>query len=467
MELLRDAFSSAIFTPEIVYGKNDIYKQIGEPTGVQIYHGLVDGTILKMDIRCYGFPDNESWLSLKSTNPLGFMCPEIQTMPNWQTVITFIERAGRQPNVVMEHVIDGVPYRLSGERDCKIVLCDVNVPARSECDWMYRNYYDDNDKHSNPIHECRLPAPVIPISELQATEEEKERYPRGKYRNKDVIWKYNPKAFWLRAHKMNEDGDPDSAYEYIIPKLRDGDSAIQRYVLGEPETVASGAAIYQFDRESSAVCTCSIVNGLPIYVGYDPGTHAALVLCQLVGDEMAVFKEFIFDRESHVSTRSQFFDFFAPWCEENIAWLNGGIMIIPDPAAAALGKGGVFNSTDSTLSVAIECSQYLQSKDIHATVVPTGVRNQDLQARKSSIEYFLNQGKFKVDRSCETIIKGLSGGYHYKVLKGGLVSSDVDKMDDSCDAIEALQYVGILMRKHMSNEVRSKGKKKLPTRVKI
>jgi len=197
----------------------------------------------------------------------------------------------------------------------------------------------------------------------------------------------------------------------------------------------------------------------PVYVGFDPGGHAAIMLLQwYVNNHIHVFKEFHFLLEDNVSTREQIADFFIPYCAEKLPGMT--IIIVPDPAILWLGKSRMSNTVESAMNVLqSELKKAKEKRDITCKFkieVPM-VRNQEIRTRIDSLGYFITKKLLSIDPSCESFIDGLMGEYHYKKIKG-VISDAIDKNNPCCDVVEAVQYPAVNILKYINKKRGRNGK---------
>lgn len=459
---VRSQFNEAIFGPEVVAANPQIMTTHSmHPKELHIEHALSDGTIVHMVIECHGFDNEQSFERLKTHEFLGAMIPEAQAIP-WIIVTTAIERCGRwrAADIVIKRTIDGKEYTLSGQSKLSIVLIDINIPSRPHA--LYEEWYDRKDRSNLPFVFFTPPSPILPVSPERVNEEARKKYPNAIFEGEEVVWVPNPKAYNFTRHyeetEVGEDGVvrriPWTGYNYWLQQIYRDDSAVRRYILGLPDNVSGEAAIYRgFRRDEKTVTKKPIDAGKPVYVGFDPGGHAALICLQKDSENcIHFFKEFVFTLADNLSTREQLENFFIPYCEKELR--RQDIIVIPDPASVWLGRSRMSDTTESALNILHLLFREANKRNIcRFRVEPPQVRNQQGDVRIDSLRYFIDQKKITIDPSCEKFIDGLMGGYRYKMTRSKMLSDQVDKDDPSCDVVEAAQYPCVNILKNI-NKVR-------------
>ena len=441
---IMETITDSMFPAEVIYKPGGPVKKVGShPTHIIIQHSMSDGTLLHMDIECHGFNNEAAEDKLRSRSYVGCIIPEIQGIP-WEIVEVARQRTGRwRPGQVrIVKTIDGVKHTLSGTQHLKMVFADGNIPARPHK--MYDVLYDRPTLKGTSYLLLTPPAPIVPhphdsfaqdkLAELMAL------YPSTKFEKQMVIWLPNPKCYYMTKHfetdaldpltgeTLYEDGKPVtvpwSGYSYWFSELSQTDSIVRRHVLGKPDNIGGGSAIYTTFDKKEHVKPINYIVGRKVYVGYDPGKWASFVFLQIQDDKkIGVFHEIIFERDDNVRTRAQFADFVVPWVTQNLRLSD--VYFIPDPSAQ-------FGTAHGESPIAI-------MRELSLNVELCKVANQDTAARKDSLGYFLDAERFLVDPSCSSVEMGLVGGYRYVSLKSGVVSTAVEKNKYS-HTIEALQY---------------------------
>lgn len=452
---IRQLLSEGIFTPEIMAMKNSPVKIKGShPATVTIIHDLPDGTELEMLIECHGFNNAAADSRLRTHEFLGAMIFEMQGIPfNIFTVVQ--QRCGRfrTDDTMISKVIDGKKYTLSGLTKLAIVLCDVNIPERPHA--LYTEYYDKHDKSNLPYVFLTPPSPLlykstddIPINKLK---ELSKKYPVTRFEAEEVIWFPNPKAYNMTRHfeEKDENGKniPWTGYNYWFKMLHRTDGEIRRYILGVPDTVGGESAIYKtFKKDKRTIRKRELNYNRPIYVGYDPGGYAAVVMGQVLENHLLhYFKEFIFEPADGVSTRLIFSDFVFPYCNKYLK--NFDVVMIPDPASSWLGKSIMAGQSESVVNMVMDELRIYKEANPNLKftfkIVPCLVSNQDTSARLNSLGYFIDKGYLSIDPGCEVLIAALSGGYQRKKLKSGIISDNIDKDNPYSHPAEAAQYPAV------------------------
>lgn len=460
---VRSQFNESIFSPEIVAANPQIMTTHSmHPKELHIEHDLTDGTVLRMVIECHGFDNEQSFERLKTHEFLGAMIPEAQAIP-WIIVTTAIERCGRwrAADIVIKRKIGDREYVLSGQSKLSIVLADINIPSRPHA--LYEEWYDKKDRSNLPFIFFTPPSPILPIPSNTVSAEARAKYHCGMFEGEEVVWVPNPKAYNFTRHYEETEVDegtgrktriPWTGYNYWFQQLYRNDSEVRRYIMGLPDVMSGEAAIYRgFKRDDKTIVKKEINKEKPVYVGFDPGGHAALICMQISeGNSIHFFKEFIFTLADNLSTREQIESFFVPYCEKELR--RQDIVVIPDPASAWLGKSRMSDTTESALNILNLLFREANNRGIcKFTIEPPLVRNQQEDIRIDSLRYFIDQRKITIDPSCEKFIDGLMGGYRYKMTRSKLLSDQVDKDDPSCDVVEAAQYPCVNILKNI-NKVR-------------
>lgn len=443
---LLGILQEAIFSPEIIAANPNLIETKGQhPKEIHVTHDLPDGTELHWWTECHGFDNALAEHRLKTHEFMGAMIPEMQGIKQ-NIVETAIERCGRwrAESTVVEREIDGENRRLSGVSNLCMVLADINFPQRPH--YLYDIWYDKADRTNIPYHFFRPPQPIIPYPVSRASPDILEKWPVTRYRDEDVVWVPNPKAYNLTRHyeelDENENPIPWTGYNYWLSKITQSDSRVTRYIVGKPDYDSGQTAIYRWSMNDKTVCNRPIDRNRPLYVGYDPGGHSSFVFLQRLEDEhIHIYKEIVFDLGDNASNREQIEDFLIPTCIREFNAMN--IIVIADPAYIFLGKSRMAGNTESAMNVlksAISDATRKKGASFQMTVQGAKVSNTDIETRQESLAYFINQHKLTIDPSCSMMIAGLLGGYHYKQNKSGQVSDNIDKSDPSCDTIEAAQY---------------------------
>ena len=464
---------NSIFTPEVLALDNSPVSQYGShPTIIEISHDLSDGTLLSMKIECHGFNNDKAANRLRTREFLGALMPEMQGVP-YHIFETTVERCGRwrTNGLYIEKEINGKVHRLTGVTGLAVVLCDVNIPPRPHA--LYDNYYDVPNKDELPTMFLTPPPPLLNVPVEKASKELAEKYPTSRFEGKDYLWVPNPAVYNMTRHyeMMDDEGEkiPWTGYTYWLKRLHNNDSHIRRYILGIPDTVGGDAAIYStFRNDETTQHKEEVATGKKVYLGFDPGGHAAVEMAQLLeGNVIHWFKEFIIEPQDRVSTRKIFSEFVFPWCRKNL--IGSTVVIIPDPASTHLGKSIMAGSTESVMNmisdeIRKELSQY---SEVNYVIEYCMVRNQDVDNRINCLGYFIDKGKCVVDPdNAPVLIKALSGGYQRKQLSSGLISDNIDKDNPFSHPAEAAQYVAVNLL-HNIKKARKNGKRRSTiTRVK-
>ena len=439
----REAIEDATFSPDAMADRNGPVNIHGShPAFITINHGLSDGTELKMVIECRGFNHEGAEGTLRSRSYLGALIPECQTVP-WPIIEVARQRTGRwrPSDVVIEKKIDGVTRTLTGTAQLKFVMCDANIPARPHA--MYEKLYDNVGIEDSVYQLLTPPPPINPIPVETAPTElvQNSTYPKTRFERKDVVWVPNPDCYYMTKHfetaEHNADGSimtdehgrlitiPWSGYAIWYQELHNSDSIVRRHVLGRPDTVGGDEAIYPtFDREVH-VKERDFLRGGDVYVGYDPGNYAGVVFMQPYPDgSVHVFHEINFEPADGLTSRAQVEQFVNPYVT---AHLQGSkVYFVPDP----------FAEVDTNQGEGL--SAVLSSFGLK--VIRCLVPNQNTQARKNCLGYFIDQALMSVSANCPHLIKALSGGYAYKKLRSGMISPNIDKASIYSHIAEALQY---------------------------
>ena len=457
MQLLE----GAIFSPELMASEDSPVLVYGShPSYIEIRHDLPDGTILSMKIECHGFNNDKAFNRLKTREYMGALIPEMQAIP-YNIYETAIERCGRwrTERLKVTKKINGKTHTLTGVNQLCMVLCDVNIPTRPHK--MYEEYYDKANKSKLPSFYITPPAPLLKILTSKLPPEKLDQlveqgYPVTRYEGKEYLWYPNKACYNMTRHFEEKDSHdnniPWSGYKYWFNRLHRSDSEVRRYVEGLPDTVSGESAVYKtFKRDENTLVEKKLITNLPIYIGYDPGGHAALIACQLrPGNNLHVFKEYIFEPVDGTGVKQHFKDFLFPYARKN--WKGFDVIIIPDPASTWLGKNQSVGHTESVIGIIQrqikqEMQKHPESR-VKYSFKPCYVANQATDVRVNSLGYFIDAGLFTIDpEECESGVNALSGGYQKKTLKSGVVSDNIDKEHPSSHVAEAIQYpaVNILM----------------------
>lgn len=454
---IKQLLGEAIFTPEIMALSSSPVTTYGShPTTIMVSHDLPDGSLLEMRMECYGFNNEASHNRLRTHEFLGAAIFEMQAVP-WNIFEVAQERCGRYRTATMSisKEIDGVVHTLTGLTKLSIVLCDVNIPERPHI--MYQNYYDIADKSKLPYTFITPPSPLLyrPIDKV--SKEVLEKYPTSRFEGVDVVWLPNPKVYNMTRHfeEKDEDGNniPWTGYNYWYKRLHNNDSSVRRYVLGIPDTVGGASAVYKnFRKDAKTVLEHHLDRTKDVYVGFDPGGYAGLMLCQSLSvRHIHFFKEFIFEPVDRASCRMQFADFLLPWCRKNLKGFN--VIIIPDPASTSLGKNIITGQEENVLNIISEEVRIESARPdnlVKYKIKPCMVKNQNVEARVNSLGYYVDKGYVTIDPLCTVFIAAMAGQYHYVKLKSGIISDVINKKNQPwADAAEAAQYPVVNILTHI------------------
>lgn len=439
----KEAIEDATFAPDVMSNPNGPVKIHGShPAYITIQHGLSDGTELKMVIECRGFNHEAAEGVLRSRSYLGALIPECQTVP-WNIIEVARQRTGRwrPSDVRITKVINGKSYTLTGIAQLKIVLCDANIPTRPHM--MYDRLYDNTMIDESEYLLLTPPSPVIPLPIADASPEllANPTYPKTRFERKDVVWIPNPACYFMTVHfekaLYNEDGTVQvdangnmlreawSGYSTWYQELHQSDSVIRRHVMGKPDTVGGDEAVYPTFSRDIHVGERAFRQGEDVWVGYDPGNHAAVVFMQMHPDNhVHVFYEIIFAPSDALTSRGQVEQFVNPYVES--IWPGSDVKFVTDPFAE------VDTNQGEGLAAILRSFKH--------KVIRCLVPNQNTVARVEDLAYFVDQGKLTIDPRCTHLIMGMSGGFAYKKLRSGKVSDVIDKDSIYSHVVEALQY---------------------------
>lgn len=475
IDTFEQLIEEALFDPDVLALDDSPVKKYGShPTFIEINHELEDGTFLAMKIECHGFNNPKAFNRLKSRAYMMALVPEGQSIP-FNIIVTLIERCGRwrTDNTKISKVIDGVKYTLTGLKQLAQVMVDINIPTRPHA--LYTNYYDKPNKDELPYNFVTPPEPLIPMRVADVKDEAiLEKYPVTRFEGKQTVWLPNPKCYNMTRHFEAKDGDgnriPWTGYDLWYRELHRTDSEIRRYVLGRPDTVGGAGAVYKHFNKDQAVKTMEMPEGCDIYMGIDPGGKAAVEMCFIInGERIHFFKEFITVIDDGISMRKLLEGFVLPYCRKHL----GGhmIKIVADPASTQLGKNKMMGHTESVLYVIRSCIR--DEMDNHATsnvvykIEGCIVPNQNTEARINSLGYFIDKGFCTLDPECKQLKDALVGGYQYKTLLSGTVSSIIDKENPYSDPAEAAQYPAVnILHMLRKNNAKTPKKSKRVTRLK-
>ena len=473
---IEQLLGEAIFTPEVMAMDSSPVKVSGtHPAKVSIKHELPDGTFLEMNIECHGFNNEAAHNRLRTHEFLGAMIFEMQGIP-FNIVEVTMQRCGRfrTSELVIEKTIDGKKYKLTGLSKLAMVLCDVNIPERPHP--MYEKYYDVPDKTSLPYKFITPPSPLIHKPIKDVPKHILEKYPVTVYEGKEVVWLPNPKAYNMTRHFEEKDDNgeniPWTGYDYWLSKLHLSDSEIRRYIIGKPDTIGGAGSIYSnFRNSDETVKSIDLNKTKPVYIGHDPGGHAAYEFCQVLdGDHLHFRDEIFFEPTDRASTRVQISDFVFPHLLSEYRGCH--IIFVLDPASSWLGKNNITGNEETVVNMIqdelLTFKNKFKDANIHVELQPCLVTNQNVQARVNSLSYFIDKLKLTIDPKCDMLVKAMSGGYKKKKLKSGTISENIDKDSIYSHPAEAAQYpvVNIINKiKKVRNEDR-KGSKRRVYRVK-
>lgn len=458
----------SIFTPEVMSLDDSPVKQNGShPTTITISHKMPDNTFLEMRIECHGFNNEKAHNRLRTHEFLGAMVFEMQGIP-FDIFEVAMQRCGRYrtEDLVIEREINGEMHRLTGVQETAIVLADINIPARPHP--MYEKYYDVNDKSKLPYVFITPPSPLIPVpvDEVSAEIRMSDKYATSIYEGKKVVWLPNPKAYHMTRHfeKRDKDGKniPWTGYNYWSDKVHLSDSHVRRYIIGKPDNIGGDAAIYKnFKKDEGTVFEKDVEPVYDIVVGYDPGGAGSFEIAQLgEGGHLHVHYEIFFEHSDGIGTRSSIVDFLFPYCEDNFGGKR--VRIIPDPASSWLGKSVMMSQSESVMTILREEIDRANERGARCEFIfePTIIRNQDVDGRINSIQYFLDKDKLSVDPQCDMLITGLVGGYARKKTQSGIISEAIDKDSPYSHPVEALQYVCANLIQEQKRKRGNRGKSK-------
>jgi hypothetical protein len=209
----------------------------------------------------------------------------------------------------------------------------------------------------------------------------------------------------LENYELNKDAENlNNLTKDYYPNIIRGKtkSWIDVYVLNKLGLIEDGKPVYEDFRYDVHVGKgeLAVSPTLPIYVGIDFGLTPAAVFAQKVGFRWVVFDELVAEDMGIVR--------FSEYLKEKLAsFASKSYYIWGDPA------GDHRVQTDESTPF-----QILRGKGIMARPAPSN----DVLVRLESVNSALTRmvdgtAGFIIDRKCVNLIKGFTGGYHYKRLQ--------------------------------------------------
>ena len=179
-------------------------------------------------------------------------------------------------------------------------------------------------------------------------------------------------------------------------------SWIDVYVLNKLGQIEDGKPVYESFKEQVHVAKgeIAIADGVPIFCGIDFGLTPACVFAQRIRNRWVVFDELVAEDMGIVK--------FSDLMKQVMAqYLPREFVIFGDPA------GDHRVQTDESTPF-----QIMRGKGLFARPAPSN----DVTLRLESVSSVLNrmvdgESGMIVDRKCNNLIKGFTGGYHYRRLQ--------------------------------------------------
>jgi hypothetical protein len=182
------------------------------------------------------------------------------------------------------------------------------------------------------------------------------------------------------------------------------------------------------------------VAGLPLIIGHDFGMHAAAVVCQLVGNQLRVYKEFIGMNEG----TKTFVPKVMGWIKQKWPAFHDDekhFIHAIDPA------GFNRNPNDATT-----CAQTMRT-DANCKRIKPGAMY--FEPRKQAVEHFLlhidreGAGLLVDERNCPVIVEGFVGGYRYPDKAIDIEPNQLRPLKDSYShPHDALQYAADIAKQN-------------------
>ena len=228
-----------------------------------------------------------------------------------------------------------------------------------------------------------------------------------------VVYENNPKAENLKHLKMP------------YTELKEGwdKDRIDRLILNKVGLTKSGTAVYPTysARDHTYDVDRAPIPGVPIVVGLDFGRDPAAVFCQFRGETWHVLSELIGSNEAAVD--------FAPRVARHLAQKYPGF------AADFWGDPRGQDGTQVSNVTAYDVFRMNGMRVLPAT------RDNNPELRRSAMTGVLNRREgIRINFSCLTLKGGLSGGYHYRAIKGANgIFADKPVKNMFSHAVEALE----------------------------
>lgn len=207
-----------------------------------------------------------------------------------------------------------------------------------------------------------------------------------------------------------------------------------------------GLPVYGDFRKDIHVSTKELVPvaGLPLIIGHDFGMSAAAVVCQLVGNQLRIYKEFIGMNEGTQT--------FVP---KVMGWIKQAWPAFYDDEkhfVHAIDPAG-FNRNPNDATTCAATMRAVVSRQMRIKPGP-----QHFEPRKNAVEHFLlkidreGPGLLISERGCPILVEGFAGGYRYPDKAADIEPNKLRPLKDNYShPADALQYAAYIAKMNQSH----------------